>query len=127
MLRLHGPSEGGMAGIQEAMRGGLGAKILEETRVAQETRLVERLLEEIAKGGLFAYGPDETRTAVEAGAVETLLVTDTQGRGLAVGGPIPRGGRPAGGRGAGAGPRHEAGKKLEGLGGLGAILRFPIR
>src|SRR3972149_6380982 len=92
MLRLHGPSEGGMAGIQEAMRGGLGAKILEEPGAAQETRLVERLLEEIAKGGLFAYGPDETRTAVEAGAVETLLVTDTKVRDLAGEDLIRRGG-----------------------------------
>src|SRR5438034_2239032 len=75
-LRLHGTSQAGTAGIQEAMKGGLGAKILEETRVAQETRLVERLLEEVAKGGLFAYGPDEVRTAVDAGAVETLLVSD---------------------------------------------------
>src|SRR3972149_9550312 len=104
MLRLHGPSEGGMAGIQEAMRGGLGAKILEETRVAQETRLVERLLEEIAKGGLFAYGPDETRTAVEAGAVETLLVTDTKGRDLAGEDLIRRGGAAPGGGGGGGPP-----------------------
>ena len=126
MLRLHGTSQGGMAGIQEAMRGGLGAKILEETRVAQETRLVERLLEEIAKGGLFAYGPDETRTAVEAGAVETLLVTDTKVRDLAVEDLIRRV-ESARGKAVVVGSRHEAGKKLEGLGGLGAILRFPIR
>src|SRR2546427_317136 len=30
-IRLHGTSQAGMAGIQEAMKAGLGAKILEET------------------------------------------------------------------------------------------------
>src|SRR2546426_11174944 len=100
-IRLHGTSQAGMAGIQEAMKGGLGAKVLEETRVAQETRLVEELLEEIAKGGLFAYGPEEVRTAVQAGAVETLLVSDSRGRDLAIEDLMRRGGAGPGGRGGG--------------------------
>src|SRR3989475_9827598 len=83
-IRLHGTSQAGMAGIQEAMKAGLGAKVLEETRVAQETRLVERLLEEIAKGRLYAYGPEEVRGAVEAGAGGTPPMTDTRGEELAV-------------------------------------------
>ncbi len=125
-IHLHGTSQAGVPGIQEAMKAGLGAKILEETRVAQETRLVERLLEEIAKGGLFAYGPEEVRTAVEAGAVETLLVTDARVKDLAVE-DLMRRVEAARGRVVIVGSRHEAGKKLEGLGGLGGILRFPIR
>lgn len=125
-IRLHGTSQGGMAGIQEAMKAGLGAKILEETRVAQETRLVERLLEEIAKGGLYAYGPEEVRTAIDAGAVETLLVTDTRVKDLAVE-DMMRKVEAARGRVVIVSSRHEAGKKLEGLGGLGGLLRFPIR
>jgi len=125
-LRLHGTSQAGTAGIQEAMKGGLGAKILEETRVAQETRLVERLLEEVAKGGLFAYGPDEVRTAVDAGAVETLLVSDEKVKDLSVE-DLMRRVESARGRVVVVSSRHEAGKKLVGLGGLGGILRFPIR
>jgi len=125
-IRSHGTSQAGMAGIQEAMRSGLGAKILEETRVAQETRLVETLLEEIAKGGLYAYGPDEVGTAVDAGAVETLLVTDAKVKDLAVE-DLMRRVESARGRVVIVSSRHEAGKKLEGLGGLGAVLRFPIR
>ena len=108
------------------MKGGLGAKILEETRVAQETRLVERLLEEVAKGGLFAYGPDEVRTAVDAGAVETLLVSDEKVKDLSVE-DLMRRVESARGRVVVVSSRHEAGKKLVGLGGLGGILRFPIR
>lgn len=125
-IRSHGTSQAGMAGIQEAMRSGLGAKVLEETRVAQETRLVERLLEEIAKNGLYAYGPEEVRNAIEAGAVETLLVTDTKVKDLAVEDLMHKV-ESARGRVVIVSSRHEAGKKLEGLGGLGAVLRFPIR
>jgi len=124
-LRLHGTSQAGMAGIQEAMKAGLGAKILEETRVAQETRLVERLLEEIAKGGLYAYGRDEVRMAVDAGAMETLLVSDEKVKDLAVE-DLMRRVESARGRVVIVSSRHEAGKKLEGLGGLGGRLRFPI-
>ena len=125
-IRSHGTSQAGMAGIQEAMKAGLGAKVLEETRVAQETRLVEKLLEEIAKGGLYAYGPDEVRTAVEAGAVEALLVTDRKVKDLAVEDLMHKV-EAARGRVVIVSSRHEAGKKLEGLGGLGGLLRFPIR
>ncbi len=125
-IRLHGTSQGGVAGIREAMRAGLGAKVLEETRVAQETRLVERLLEEIAKDGLFAYGSAEVASAVGSGAVETLLVTDTRVRDLSVE-QLMRTVESARGRVAIVSSHHEAGAKLESLGGLGAILRFPIR
>jgi len=125
-IRLHGTSQSGMAGIQEAMKAGLGAKILEETRVAQETRLVERLLEEIAKGGLHAYGPAEVEIAVHSGAVETLLVSEGKVRDLAVE-DLMRSVESARGHVVIVSSRHEAGKKLEALGGLGAILRFPIR
>jgi len=126
MIRPHGTSQAGVAGIQEAMKAGLGAKILEETRVAQETRLVERVLEEIAKGGLFAYGPQEIQTAIDSGAVETLLVTDAKVKDLAVE-ELMRRVESARGTVVIVSSRHEAGKKLEGLGGLAALLRFPIR
>src|SRR3989475_7083136 len=119
-IRLHGTSQAGMAGIQEAMKAGLGAKVIEETRVAQETRLVEKLLEEIAKGGMYAYGPEEVRNAVAAGAVETLLVSDVKVRDLAVE-DLMRKVEAARGRGVIVGSRHEAGEKLEGLGGLGGL------
>src|SRR3989449_2805767 len=112
-IRLHGTSQAGMAGIQEAMKAGLGAKVLEETRVVQETRLVERVLEEIAKGRLYAYGPEEVRGAVEAGAVETLLVTDTRGEDLAVE-ELMRAGEAAPGHLVVLGSPPQAGKKLPG-------------
>lgn len=115
----------GITGIQEALRGGLAERALEDSRVALETRLVERLLEEIARDGPHAYGPDEVNTAVEAGAVATLLVTDALTRsGEAE--DLMRRAEQKKGRVVVVSSRHDAGQKLEGLGGIGALLRFPL-
>lgn len=118
-MRVHGTSHGGHAGIQEALKGGSGAKLLEESRVGVETQAVERLLGEIAKGGLVAYGP-EVEGAAEAGAVETLLITEAAVR-------TPAGERTMRATDDGRGKVvvvstvHDAGKKLRSLGGFGGV------
>jgi len=124
-MRVHGTSHGGHAGIQEALKGGSGAKVLEESRVGVETMAVERLLGEIAKGGMVAYGP-EVEGAAEAGAVETLLVTDLAVRtmdGERVMGTVDEGR----GKVVIVSTAHDAGKKLKSLGGVAAFLRYRIR
>jgi len=123
--RVFGTGQAGMAGINEAMKAGLGAKVFEETRVGIETRAVERLLEAIARGSPCAYGP-EVRIAVEAGAVDTLLATDEAVRERQVE-ALVRAAEEARGKVLVVSTRHEAGKKLAALGGLGALLRFAIR
>lgn len=116
----------GMPGIQEALRAGLADRVLEDTRVGRETRAVERLLEEIAKEGLYAYGPEEVATAAQAGAVETLLVTDETARSPETE-DLMRQVEEKQGRVLVVSRRHDAGKKLRALGGVGALLRYPIR
>ncbi len=116
----------GITGIQEAMRGGLAERVLRDSRVALETRFVERLLEEIARNGPHAYGPDEVESAVEAGAVETLLVTDELTRSGEME-DLMRRAEQKKGRVLVVSSRHDAGQKLGGLGGVGALLRFPLR
>ncbi len=116
----------GITGIQEAMRGGLAERVLQDSRVALETRFVERLLEEIARNGPHAYGPDEVESAVEAGAVETLLVTDELTRSGKMEDLMHRAEQRKG-RVLVVSSRHDAGQKLGGLGGVGALLRFPLR
>lgn len=124
-MRVHGTSHGGHAGIQEALKGGSGAKVLEESRVGVETLAVERLLGGIAKGGMVAYGP-EVEGAADAGAVETLLVTDLAVR-------TPQGERIMWAVDQGRGKvvvvstAHDAGKKLKSLGGVAAFLRYRLR
>ncbi len=65
----------GESGIQEALRKGAVQKVLENTRVARETAMIEEVLEAITldKG---AYGLKEVEEALDYGAADLLLVTD---------------------------------------------------
>ncbi len=116
----------GMPGIQEALKAGLASKLLEDSRVAMETRLVERVLEEVAREGLYAYGPEEVRTAVQAGAVETLLVADQEAR-TREAEALMREVEERKGRVVVISTHHDAGRKLRSLGGVAALLRYPMR
>ncbi len=51
---------------------------LQGIELAEEKRVVQRLLSEIRKGegGLAAYGPRDIELALDAGAVETMLVSE---------------------------------------------------
>ena len=74
---LYHTGQSGMNGIQELMKRGMGAEVLKDSRVAEETELVERLLEQVGTDGLATYGPKEVREAAKAGAVEQLLILDS--------------------------------------------------
>lgn len=126
LIHVHGTSHPGMTGIQEALKSGVGAKVFAESRVAQETRLVERVLEAIATNRPVAYGPAEVAEAVDVGAVETLLVSDGIVRDRAIE-EVMRRAEAARGTVVLVSRHHEAGEKLESLGGIAALLRFPIK
>ncbi|MDH3365543.1 MAG: mRNA surveillance protein pelota [Thermoplasmata archaeon] len=117
--------QAGMAGVHEAMKRGLGGKAVENSRVARETRLVEQLFSEIGSDGLFAYGMQSVRTAAEAGAVKTLLVLDEKVR-TDEADTMLRLVENSRGEFVIISSLHEAGRRLESLGGIAAILRYPI-
>ncbi|HEV8595953.1 MAG TPA: mRNA surveillance protein pelota [Thermoplasmata archaeon] len=123
-MLVHGTSQGGKTGITEALKGGAGAKVLEESRVGVETLAVEKVLEEIAKGGKFAYGP-EVDSLAESGAVETLLITDLAVR-TESGERVMRAVDQGRGKVVVVSTHHDAGKKLKALGGVAAILRYKV-
>ena len=125
-VHTHGTSGAGMQGIQEALKAGVGAKVFGDSRVGYETRLVEKLLEAIATDRPCAYGPAEVAEAVEAGAVETLLVSDAVVRDVGIE-DLMRSAESARGTVVLVSRHHEAGQKLEALGGIAALLRFPIK
>jgi len=105
---------------------------LKQDRIAKEYKYMEELFAEISKANLASYGLKETKNAAIAGAVKTLLITDsfiqkkrmedkyenienimkivdsTKGDILIIS------------------SEHEAGKKLDGLGGIAAILRYKL-
>jgi protein pelota len=115
----------GMPAIQEILKKGIGSKLLEDSRVGVETRFVERLLAEIGKNGLYAYGEAEVRRAMDAGAVDTLLVTSISARNHRFE-TLMDAATQSNAKVVVISEHHDAGKKLESLGEVGAILRFRI-
>jgi len=117
--------QSGMAAIQEILKKGVGSKILEDSRVGLETRLVEQLLAEIGKNGLYAYGTAEVERAVTAGAADVLLVTSNAARTRKFD-RVMENAEASGAKVVIVSEHHDAGKKLESLGDIGAILRYRI-
>jgi len=122
----------GVTGINEAVRSGVLTKTLKHARMAEETQLVEEVLARLGKGTTdVAYGLDEVVKATQYGAVEKLLLTDTMLRESTdekrtelekmmweveeKAGQITV-----------VSTEHEGGTKLQGLGGVAALLRFRI-
>jgi protein pelota len=125
-LSMFPTSHSGMLGIQEGLKGGMASEILEESRVGMETKLVEQLLSEISKEGKYAYGLDEVRQATGKGAVETLMVTNKMIRNKDIE-AVLKDVEKAQGKVVIVSLKHEAGRKLTSLGGIGAILRYKIQ
>ena len=117
--------QAGMAGVQEAMKKGLGGKAVEDSRVARETKLVEQLFSEIGSDGLFAYGAASVRAAAESGAVKVLLVLDSKVRSEEADSLLKKV-EAARGEFMIISSLHEAGRKLDSLGGVAALLRYRI-
>jgi len=66
----------GDRGVHEVLKRGAVDEIQRETRIAEESELVDELTERIAEGVKVAYGPDQVAKAADYGAVEHLLVLD---------------------------------------------------
>ncbi len=119
----------GISGFQEVLRRGAVDRIMQESRIGREAKLIEELMKEIAIDGKAVYGMAEVRNAQSLGAIETLLITDellrtereknsiddllkdvehTQGKIVIFS------------------TEFEPGKKLESLGGIAALLRFRV-
>jgi protein pelota len=117
--------QSGMVGIQEAIRRGIVKRLVQDSRVAFETELVDKLLEGIGNNGAVSYGLDETENAATAGAVESLLVIDKLIRKkddrLE---KIMTTTESSGGKVVIISTVHDAGKQLEALGGVASLLRY---
>ncbi len=124
--RTDGTSQGGAAGLREALQRGVIAQVARDHRVQDETHAVDEVMARIAKGdGLVAYGPSEVAMAIGAGAAEEVLLTDEVVR-------------------TGTFPEvitsaeetrchvrivsthHDAGERLQRMGGVAALLRFSV-
>lgn len=122
----------GLSGIQESLRSGILTNVLEHVRVADETEAMEEFLARLGKNKQnVTYGFDDVEKATNYGAVEKLLVADstireaTEEKRLALE-TVMNNVESARGKIMVLSTEHEAGAKLLSLGGLAALLRFPL-
>lgn len=122
----------GKAGIYEAMRSGILTKALKHARIIEESSIVEEFLKRLSKGrGDVAYGLSDVERASSLGAVEEILVTDEIFREspeeiVETLEKIMQEVEAKGGKVRIISVEHEAGAKIKSLGGVAALLRFPI-
>jgi len=122
---IHSTGNEGMNGIQEAIKTGIVDQITKENRVVFETNLVEKLFSEIKKNGLATYGMKEVKNALLNGAVERLLIIDVLVRSKD-GENLLEISKKNNSDFTIINSMNDAGKKLEGIGGVAALLRFKI-
>jgi protein pelota len=121
----------GTSGFQEVLRRGAIQRVAEETRITREAQLIEVLLAGIAKEGKVTYGYSAAKKAIDYGAVETLMIADEVLRGYREKGQagvekLMREVEHSRGRVVIFSTEFEPGQRLEKLGGIAAILRYPI-
>jgi len=117
------------SGINEILKSEELSKILKQERAAVENLLVENVLKEISKSGAVAYGEREVKAAIEQSNVKILVLTDKFF--------LKKGGEEAKNFDLLVkmceqkraeihfiSSEHEGGKKLDGLGGIAALLRY---
>ena len=124
-IYVYHTGQSGMVGINELMKGGMGADVLKESSIGAELEAVEQLMTAISKDGLGTYGPDEVMSAAMSGAVDKLLILDKKVREQDLDDMV-RAVESQKGSVIIVSSQHDGGKILESLGGIGALLRYKI-
>ena len=132
VVGVKGTNSAGLSGIQEALRSGILSNVLQNMRVADEMKAIEELLARLGKGKNDAtYGFTEVEKAVNYGAVEKLLLADsslreTTDENRRIMEKLMKNVEDTRGTIMVISTEHEAGTKLLSLGGIAALLRFPL-
>ncbi len=122
----------GKNGIDETLKREETKEALRQQRASSEMKYIDELLGEISKNGKAAYGMKEVKNAAEAGAVVRLMVTDKLIFDLREKGKyeeldqIMKKVDNTKGDITIVSSEHEGGKRLDGLGGVGALLRYQM-
>jgi len=120
-------------GVEEVIKRPEVREALKQERIAKEINKIEELFAEIAKNNLAVYGLKETENASAIGAVKELLITDALIQKSRIENfyfdveRIMKTVDKTKGEVEIISSEHEAGKKLDGLGGIAAILRFKLK
>jgi protein pelota len=122
----------GENGVAEVLKRPEVKEALKQERASQEAHAVEELLSEIGKNGAATYGKMEVKKAIDMGAVRLLLVTDAaiaESREKGTYAEIERLMRQSEDMRGDimiVSVENDAGKQLQGIGGVGALLRFKL-
>jgi protein pelota len=125
-------NNGGVGGIYEALRSGVLLKAAKHLRIVNETETMEEVMKRLGKGeGTITYGLEAVENAVKMGAVEKLVLADTmlresQDEQRLHLEELMREVEQRRGSVSVVSTEHEAGAKLVALGGVAALLRFPL-
>jgi len=132
VIGIKGVNSAGLSGIQESLRSGILANVLQHVRVADEMKAMEEFLARLGKDKQdVTYGFDEVEKATNYGAVKKLLVADstlretTEEKRIALEN-LMKNVEAQRGEIMVLSTEHEAGTKLLSLGGVAALLRFPL-
>ena len=127
-------SSGGARGVQEVLKRGALEEVQTASRIAAEAEYLDELLERIATDDPATYGIDAVARAAEFGAIERLLVHDERLR--TERGPdreweidveaVLTNVEQSGGEITVVSSDFEPGQRLANLGGIAALLRYPI-
>ncbi len=112
----------GETGLQEAIKRGALKKVVESSRIGDETEAVEEFLEDLEQGGKASYG-EPVKELAEQGTVKKLLVTQEKFRENP---DMVEKVEQTGGEVQVIHTDHEAGQRLENFGGIAAILRYDV-
>ncbi|PSG98692.1 MAG: mRNA surveillance protein pelota [Nanohaloarchaea archaeon SW_7_43_1] len=117
---LQDTSVTGETGLREAIKRGGLKKVVEDSRISEETEVVEELLEGVRDDGNASYG-EPVKELAEQGAVERLLITPEKNRENP---DLSETVENNGGETIIIHKDHEAGERIEKLGGIAALLRY---
>ncbi|MDO8627789.1 MAG: mRNA surveillance protein pelota [Candidatus Diapherotrites archaeon] len=119
----------GITGLNELIKTGIADKAVEEFEIVKETNLLNKVMAELGKNsGKVEYGFNQVKEAVESGAVEELLIVDKllmddrkKIEGVMDLVESMRGKVHI------ISSEHDAGKQLQGISGIAALLRYKLK
>jgi protein pelota len=116
----------GRGAVPDVIGQGMLERITQDLQLGKEVTLMEELLKRMAGNGPAAYGVDEVTTAVQYGAVSDVLVVDTKISEDAINRLLESADEMRATITVFS-SEFEPGKQLDAIGGIAAILRFPIQ
>ncbi len=115
----------GRGAVQEVIGQGVLERLVGDLQLAREVTRMDEVLKRIGTGGAVAYGKAEVRKAIDYGAAEEVLVSDALIRDPGIARLLEEAER-INARVVVFSSEFEPGNRLNALGGIAALLRYPL-